>query len=129
MDAENYAKALISAAKTEKDTDALIASFFKVLKARGALKLLPKILTFLEHAQTKNASAKPTLTIAREKDKDSALMQIENAIKGIVSSKDEIEIKIDDSIIGGYRFQTSKDLLDESYKTKLLSIYRSVRAS
>ena len=129
MDAENYAKALISAAKTEKDTDALLAHFLDVLKKRGVLGLLPKILTILEHAINRDKSQKATLVLARDSDKDKILEAVGDDFGKISTLKEDLNIKIDESIIGGYRLETSGDLIDESYKSRLLSIYRAVKAS
>jgi len=103
--------------------------FLDVLKKRGVLGLLPKILTILEHAINRDKSQKATLVLARDSDKDKILEAVGDDFGKISTLKEDLNIKIDESIIGGYRLETSGDLIDESYKSRLLSIYRAVKAS
>jgi len=117
MQADVYAKAMLELAKSGKSDDDIVKGLLKSLKARGSLALLPKVANAYTRLLNKDSSARPVLTVARESDVKEAL-----SLSGTDAG---IDIKIDDSIIGGYRLEEGGKLLDNSFKAKLLQAYRS----
>jgi len=117
MNAKNYAQALKQALYKEDDFEKIWQNFLMVLKKRGVLKLLPKILAVLEKDLNQKSERK-LLTIATEKDRENII------IKNNIAP--EVQVKVDNSILGGYRLESPGELLDASYKTKLLELYRAI---
>ncbi len=105
---------LISSGKTAED---VIKGTMKSLKKRGAIKILPKILKEYQILEKKEYMKKPTLTIARESDRA-------NAIKDSDADKD-INIVIDESIVGGYKLENNGVLTDNSFKSHLFNVYKN----
>ncbi len=119
MLAKNYADAFSQAIVGQKNTDVLIQNFVLVLKKRGVLKLLPKILAILENNLNYKAN-EAVLTIAQKKDQELIINNLSNNIP------ESVKVKISSSILGGYRLEKNGTFLDKSYQTKLLKLYRTI---
>lgn len=120
MKAENYAKALFEAGKNGTQTDVLMRGLIRSLKGRGAMRLLPHILTQYERLAARLRRDTPILTIARESDRADAV-QASGASAATT-------VVVDERIIGGYRLEEKGVLKDASFKRHLLEVYRRVRA-
>lgn len=118
MKADTYAKAIFDLTGNEKNTDSIVLGLIRSLKFRGALALLPKILSAYEKLSYRDNTKKNTITVAREAD-------IIEAIKLSGVEVDDIIVAVDERLIGGYKLEQGGKLLDNSFKAKLLQIYRN----
>lgn len=96
-------------------TDALVA----LLKHDGKLALLPSIKRAYERLLYKATQSGPTLTLAHAHDESSAK-------KSIGDAAHTATVTIDKTLIGGFVFRTDATQIDRSYKSALLSMYRSM---
>ncbi len=120
MKPEVYAKAMFALKESGKNVDDVVNGTVASLKSRGALKLLPKILSAYKSLTRKMSSKGAVLTIARPGDESSALKES--------SAPEGVNIKIDSNLIGGYRLESDGKLVDNSFKSVLLQIYRNTLA-
>jgi len=123
-----YAQALSNSLKnvTEK-ADALkrADSMIISLQKAGKLKALPAILKEYERIESKKATIKPTMTVARAEDRDAALQELMGHVEAIPKN---LEVEVKDSLIGGWRYLSGDTLIDTSHKAALLELYRKVVA-
>jgi F0F1-type ATP synthase delta subunit len=117
MKPEIYAKAMFDLAQSGKSADSVVSGVVKSLKARGAMALLPKILSAYTRAISKASTKGATLTVAREADSAEALK--------LSGTSSDAKVVVDESLIGGYRLEEAGKLLDNSFKAKLLQAYRN----
>ena len=118
MKADTYAKAIFDLTGNGKSTDSIVLGLIRSLKFRGALALLPKILSVYEKLSYKDNSKKNTITVAREAD-------IIEALKLSGVEVNDTIVAVDERLIGGYKLEQGGKLLDNSFKAKLLQIYRN----
>jgi len=117
MKPEIYAQAMMIHSRAGKAADEIVSGAIKSLKGRGLVALLPKILSSYERLVQKAGAKSELLTIARQADEDGA-RQKSNASA-------DAQVRIDENLIGGYRYESAGSLVDNSFKAKLLEVYRS----
>lgn len=129
MHAEKYATAVRELIDAGKPEDEIVKGMTRALRARGHLRLLPRILRILEQsAKTKNKREQPVLSVACAKDTEvhaSAITQSQMLL-GIGDKK--IETVIDETLVGGYLIRHGSTQIDASYKKALITLYRAVTA-
>ena len=124
---EQYAKTLYSAflEKDQKDFDIFFDSFIQTLKRKKILKVLPKILNeTIEIERIEQKANKTTLTM-KNKDIFSEIKDKINLYKDNFDLEN-MEIKEDENMIGGFILKNNKNILDNSYKTKLVDLYKEM---
>lgn len=100
--------------KGEKPKEA-VHKLHEALASRGREKLMPAIGKAFERLVQRDALKNRTvLVIARAKDEAKARLE---------SGAKDAEIKIDQSIIGGWILYDKGTMKDESWKSALLSMY------
>lgn len=120
-----YAHALsrsLENATSSSEAEARVDELVTVLKREGKMRALPAVLRELERLQARKSSQKPTLTVTKESDSRKALEELGNHL----SKVPEVEVKTDERLVGGWRYTDSDTLVDASYKTALLELYRRV---
>ena len=107
-----------------KQPHAAVTAMKKNLEARGRSALLPKIArAFARLAAKESQKNTLTLTIARQKDAKMALKEVEKVLaEQRVADMDLCET-VDEKLIGGWRLEGKGLLVDNSWKSALLSIY------
>lgn len=100
-----------------KDATQIVSGTVDSLKKRGALGLLPKVLSAYRTLAEAALSQGALLTVAREADKQAAL-QDSGADK-------DTKVLVDERLIGGYRLEREGTLVDASFKAHLLRAYRN----
>lgn len=113
-----YAKLLIEELQSGAEVRSSIERLKEILQNRRHQTLLPAILrkaksTILEAPN----HLVPTLVVASEDDVKKYAAAIEKELQA--------KIHIDPTIIGGYQTIQNLNLIDNSYKSKLLKWYRS----
>ncbi len=117
MNPNAYAKAMLSLSKEGHNTDGIVKGLINSLKARGALALLPNVLRAYTNLIARKSSDKPVVAVARSADAKEAIEQ-----SGVPS---DTEVVVDERLIGGYRLEQGGKLIDNTFKAKLLQIYRN----
>jgi F0F1-type ATP synthase delta subunit len=95
-------------------------SIVTLLKTKGALALLPRVVGSLSRIAEKTSSGE-VVVVAHINAKKNALAAAETL--GINSK--EVIVRTDDTLIGGYIVSKKGVQIDASYKSALLSVYRS----
>ncbi|MBI5799036.1 MAG: F0F1 ATP synthase subunit delta [Candidatus Yonathbacteria bacterium] len=133
MKASWYAEALYGAlqgkhVKSESDSEKVFTRFRKVLSLRGHDRLLP----FISHEFEK--------ILSREKDKNEVTLVTADSKsvskwahaydyyekQGIISKHATRLDVVDETIVGGFQIRTKDTLIDGSYKTSLVNLYRQI---
>ncbi len=118
MNPEAYAKAMMSLSSKEgQDADSIVKGLVSSLKARGALALLPKVLSAYTNLVAQRSSEESTVAVARSTDAKGAI-ELSGAPK-------DAKVIVDERLIGGYRLEKGGKLIDNTFKAKLLQIYRN----
>lgn len=120
-----YATALIRAIENGASPDDALSGLDRVLERRGHAKLRRRILAtfsrlFARHAARERA----TVLLAHEADRKRYRKEIEAKLGGM-----PYEVRIDESLIGGYALVTETTRTDQSYKRALLNLYRTITTS
>jgi len=123
MTATVYAHALYNA----KDTEGCVSNLVEILKKRGHTMLLPEIVSAFRKIEATHVSKKPTLVVAKDGD-GSIYKEATEHYREEFSIKGEVEIKVDDTLVGGYVLRTVDKTIDNSYKRSLLDLYRLITA-
>lgn len=133
MLAQWYAQALYYSIRdvSDKDAEKIFARFLYIVKRRGHMSLLRQITFLLRAEEEKDARKRGmTLIVAREKD----AYRFEKHVLEFTESESHGEnrrvarVRVDETIIGGYRLRTNTTLTDSSHKKHLFDIYRRITA-
>lgn len=96
----------------------------EALGKRGRVNLTPKIArAFARIAEREHRKRVVTLSVAREKDALKAEREVKDILQELGVSAKDMKVRVDDSLIGGWRLEGRERLIDASYKELLLSIY------
>jgi F0F1-type ATP synthase delta subunit len=110
-----YARAIWRAVEAGKEPHEAVSIVYDILKRQDRTALMPRILrSFTRLADKELRRTQVRLSVARQGDVKQAM--IEAGIQ-------EADVCIDESIIGGWRLETSDRLVDASHKKYLLDIF------
>ena len=127
MRVKDYSVAVYELLKTGSAHDDVLTHLKRLLVARRHERLYPKILRELTGLLTKKEQENSiTVTLAHTKDKEQFHTHINEAVTILNGST--YETRIDPHIIGGFIAEGNTKRIDASYKTKLLTLYRSLIA-
>ncbi|MDB5187521.1 MAG: hypothetical protein JWO50_41 [Candidatus Kaiserbacteria bacterium] len=90
------------------------------LKQTGRLGLLPRVMHSLARIAQSQASRSSSIVVAKKEDAAHAAHEAGNTH----AIQDQLQTRVDPSLIGGWRLETPELLIDTSYKKALLEIYR-----
>ena len=118
-----YAKVIASLAKEGVGADGA-HKVVAYMKNRGHLSYLPQALRMAE-TDTARASL-VTVTVAKAEDATRYAEQIAAALKELGVGDSAYSIVVDDKIVGGSLVTGRGRVIDNSHRTRLVSIYQSV---
>jgi F0F1-type ATP synthase delta subunit len=123
-----YAHALYELQKGQGlSADAAVSKLMKVLKGKGHVKLLPRIVAEFEKILDMGRNEDTiTMTCAKEQDFKKYGEELKEHL-GTTGSDFTKEV-VDDTIIGGFILQKGEIIIDGSYKKKLLLLYQNAIA-
>lgn len=123
-----YAEALWEMVEGGMSPAKAVHALRDVLVVRGREVLFPRIARAFERiAVRKSARTSVTLHIAHEGDERRARADVKKTLAEMRLESAEInDVKIDTSLIGGWRLEDGERLIDASFKKQLLSIYNRV---
>lgn len=121
-----YVQAVMELLNAGSDIETVLGNLRAVMASRGHSKALPAVLRAVARALeegTEESSA--VVTVARESDVVTLAAEIKSALAtlGITGT---FTTEIDDTIIGGLVATYSHRQIDQSYRSKLVTLYQSV---
>ncbi len=122
----NYVQAVLAQLEAGQEPGEVVAGLVRTLKARGHSRLLKPVLTgtlaaLLEQERTQA----PKLTLATAGAAQTQKQAIAAAMSELKATT-EPTVTIDEAIVGGFILEHNHTRLDNSYKTKLVELYRSI---
>lgn len=122
-----YAKALMSLSDSgaaQKET--FTKSFADLLKRKGDAGLMTSISREFSKLQEKKQRAKTVKVITAKELTDG---EVDDILKKCLPNHGEFDTivkKVDETLIGGFRIETTTNIIDISYKKSLQSMYRKM---
>ena len=127
MDYKKYARVLLDnfEQKKEAEFEVFLSNFLHLVRKKNQLKLLPKIFKTLERLIEEKRKAKKTFLILRDKEEYQKILDSLKKFSGHFDLNN-LEIRENKNIIGGYILKNKFFKVDNSYKKKLLELYRKI---
>lgn len=128
MNADTYAQALYALLKDASKAQAsgYIDNLRGLLKKRGHEQLYPKIVARLEAFVTQEHDTASRISVAKESDIAEFKDEILNTAREMGLQGQTLTPSIDDTLVGGFRIESTDKLYDASYKRALLDMYRKL---
>jgi F-type H+-transporting ATPase subunit delta len=126
--AQNFAQALFDLTYGASEAEALRATdkLIELLKKESRLALLPAIVREYERMVRKaEAHTRLTVSVAKASDRQryAGVIARDAALLGNTEVEEIVE---DPSLVGGYVLEANGSRIDQSYKNRLLSLYREL---
>ena len=112
-----YAQALWKSVQRGKEPKEAVSALVQSLKAQSRFELLPRIQRAFKRLVAAEKNSHSRIFVAQEKVTKDALAK---------SGMHDADVRVDHTLIGGWRMETRDTLLDHSFKKHLLSIYSNV---
>ncbi len=123
---EQYIHAVLQVLKEGNEPKIALKGLKDTLSKRGHSKLESVVLRgVLRKLESQKSSKDTVVTVAN----DELLIKQKSAINDAIetlSASDDYDVIVDKTIIGGSIVQTKSHIVDNSYKTKLVDLYRSI---
>ncbi len=104
----------------------LVTRLKALLQRRGHYKLLPQIVSELEHITQRERADVPTVALARESDKATLAQHIENAASALVIDPRDLAYTTDSTLISGFTMTAGTKRYDASQKRALINLYHTL---
>jgi len=127
--ATQYAKSLceLTAGKTEREIDGVIANFLKVLIKKRHLKIAKKVIAKFAEISNQEQGIVEVEAISREKLSDELRMQVSTYVSIKYQAKEVVlNNKIDLNIKGGIIIKVGDEILDGSVARQLQELKSSL---
>ena len=122
----NYIQAVIEMILAGKNPDEVISGLQKTLEVKGHSRLYPSILRgVLRVLETKKDTAGVTVTVATVPDVEKYKTTINSILEQLDGTID-FSTQVDETLIGGVVVSDGQTVVDKSFKTALLNLYRSI---
>ena len=121
-----YTEAAQSLLEEGVKTSEVLKNLKKVLERRGHEKLYLRVLKNLARNTERGVGTETIVRVAKEAHVKKFKNEIKNASARLGVKESDTRTFVDESLIGGYTVETKDVLLDQSYKSALLNIYRKV---
>lgn len=119
-----YAQALWQMIENGMEPKKALRSLIGSLEAHGRKALLPRIARAFERlAEREMRKNAVVVFVAREEDAAHAKRKVKPILDEADIAAKEIDVRIDGSLIGGWRLEGRGLLLDNSFKRSLLDMY------
>lgn len=122
---EQYINAVLEMLKTGKESEVVLSGLKDTLNKRGHLSLEASILASVLRVIEAKSIDETVVTVASKESYNQQAAAIAAALKNLKANI-ESTIKIDPTVIGGFIAEANNTRHDASYKTKLISLYRSL---
>ena len=118
--ATDYAQTLVHMQNTNPDNFSF-EKFIGLLKEKNHYKMLPAILEQVQNIQSQKGADKTTLVV-RDASAVSEMQSQLDLYKEEFGT--EYEVVEDKNIVGGFILKNKTNMLDQSYRTRLLTMYK-----
>ena len=119
-----YAQALWKLVQGGMEYKKALHALREMLVERGRLSLLPRIARAFERlAAREHSRTTMTLTVARDADIPKARKAAVEELAGAKIAETDLDICLDETLVGGWRLEGREHLVDASFKKYLLSLY------
>lgn len=124
---KSYAQALWSMVEGGTSPSKAVHALQDMLTREGRAGLMPRIArAFARLAEREGNKNNMVLTVAREKDERHGHKEVVALLEKLGATSHDLKTQVDDTLIGGWRLEGRGMLVDNSYKTKLLTMYHRV---
>jgi len=124
---KHYIQAVLESLRAGQDASKVLAGLVRTLEIRSHTRLLVSILRGVEkQLSSSRGDSKPLVIVAKETDLKAAEVEIKAILKSLNAPQEHL-VQIDDTIIGGVIATYNNKILDHSYKSKLVSLYRNIK--
>lgn len=121
-----YIEAVLALLNQGKNPSEVFSGLKQALEKKGHGKLYASILHgVLTKLRAVRISTQAVVTVSATSDAKKMKNEIEEAL-AILHAEKSYEVVEDQSIIGGFTLLQNNMLLDKSYKTALINLYRSI---
>lgn len=121
---KSYAQALWYVVEKGTAPAEAVHALREALVRSGREALMPRIAkAFAILAQRESEKKDVVLMVAREGDERAAHKDAKRVLAELGMDVQDLKTRVDDSLIGGWRLEGSEMLVDQSYKSELLSMY------
>ncbi len=121
-----YAEAYYNAAtnKSPSEQEALAVKLRTILAERHHLRLLPRIIRELESIVRRRGTTQGAVVhVARMSDIEEYAVRIARDLRKIDSGESPYDVRMDDTLVGGYDVRANGLRIDRTYKRVLLELY------
>ena len=119
-----YAQALRKVIEDGKSPKVALSALHEELLRRGRQTLLPRIARSFERiAERERARNTLTLSISGTHSVR-AKKEAKETLEAMHISSEDVEVRTDDNLIGGWRLEGREHLYDTSFKKHLLELYK-----
>ncbi len=126
---KTYAEVLWQMIQRGTSPKKAVHALHETLTARGRAALMPRIArAFARIAAREGERTGMVLAVAREKDAQRAIRAAKGALASVGVKAADVHVRVDDTLIGGWRLEGREQLVDASWKKHLISIYNRVVA-
>lgn len=122
---QNYITAVLEELKAGKQIDSIIAGLKATLQKRGHGSLLPAVLRGVLRVLEADRKSVSSVTVASSQAFAAQANEINTALAAL-HAEGTPQIHVDKTIIGGFITEANAQRIDNSYKTKLVTLYRSL---
>jgi len=121
----SYVTALTNSILSGLPTEQALLNTKALLKKRGHERLWSQVLrASLRVLEAKLKQSNAQITLANPDSLDKSV--ISQVLKELGAPSDNYTTVIDSTIIGGFKARSASKLIDKSYKTALLNLYRKI---
>lgn len=125
-----YAQALFQAVKNGTGAKEAVQNLRGTLEAQGRTLLMPRIAkAFMRLAEREIRRSAVSLQVAHAKDGKRAMKEIKAALSEMGVAAADVQVSVDESLVGGWRLEGRERLLDASFKKMLLDMYNRATAA
>jgi len=114
-----YAQALWKLIDSGQDPKEAVRRVKEALQKSGRVALMPRIARAISRIVERAERGRPTLTLASESDRSASVGEARSKL----SIPEDVVVRVDESLIGGWRYEERGRLVDTSYKAQLLEMY------
>lgn len=121
---EKYAQALWRMVEDGVKPKEAVSKLRVILAKHRRERLLPRIGRAFERIAAREASKqKVTLSIAHKKEEAKAMREAKEALREMDAEARDVEVVLDETLVGGWRLEGREHLVDASFKKHLLALY------
>lgn len=122
---QHYITAVLEELQAGTDPDVVLSGLKKTLERKGHTRLYAPVLRRVVRVLEAGSRESISVTVARAGDYEVHKAAIQAALQKL-GVNDEPSIQTDSTIVGGFVAEANSTRIDASYKSKLVTLYRSL---